>query len=246
MNRGALNYDNYLDLKIRKNIIFPNLIYKNQIQPSSIDLTLSSNCYEINSSFLSIKKKVKDKLLDYSKKKIDITNGFVIKKDKTYLIKINEKLNLPKNIFGKCNPKSSTGRLDIFCRTILNFSDEYEKIPFGYKGDIYLEITSRSFNTFLKKGDSLNQMRLVNLSNNFVSDKNLSNFHSKHPIIFENNKFVKNPLFESGLKVGVDLNNKDDFIAYKAKNVTRVLNFSKKNKHKISDFWKPIKSKKNI
>ena len=94
-------------------------------------------------------------------KKIDLKKGYIFKKNKIYLVKINEKLNLPKNIFGKCNPKSSTGRLDIFCRTILDYSDEYEKIPLNYRGEIFLEVTSRSFDIKFQRGNSLNQMRLV-------------------------------------------------------------------------------------
>ena len=78
-----------------------------------------------------------------------------------------------KKIFGKCNPKSSTGRLDIFCRTILDYSDEYEKKPYNYKGEIFLEITSRSFDVILKKGDSLNQMRLIYEYNNYIIDSKL-------------------------------------------------------------------------
>ena len=81
------------------------------------------------------------------------------------LVKLNENLDLPKNIFGKCNPKSTTGRLDIFCRTILNYCNEYEKIPYEYNGEMFLEITSRAFDIQLKQGDSLNQMRLVNEKN---------------------------------------------------------------------------------
>ena len=60
----------------------------------------------------------------------------IFQRNITYIVRLNEKLNLKNNIFGKCNPKSSAGRLDIFCRTILNFSDEYEKIPLNYNGEL--------------------------------------------------------------------------------------------------------------
>ena len=75
--------------------------------------------------------------------------------------------------FGKCNPKSSTGRLDIFCRTVLDFSDEYEKIPKNYNGEIFLEITSRSFNIKFKSGDKIK----IDLNNSridlLISDKEI-------------------------------------------------------------------------
>ena len=88
--------------------------------------------YEINASFLSTKTKVRDKLKNLSLKKLDLKNSTIFKKNKTYIVRLNEKLNLNNSILGKCNPKSSTGRLNIFCRTILDYSDEYEKIPAGY------------------------------------------------------------------------------------------------------------------
>ena len=117
---------------------------------------------------------------------MDLTE--LLKKNITYLIRLNEKLNLPKNIFGKCNPKSSTGRLDIFCRTILDYTDEYEKIPYEYNGEIFLEITSRAFNIFIRSGESLNQMRLINVSNNLLDDYQLYQFHKIKPIVFGNAK----------------------------------------------------------
>ena len=86
---------------------------------------------------------------------------FIFKKNKTFIVRLNEKINLSNNIFGFCNPKSSTGRLDIFCRTILDYSDEYEKIPKNYSGEMFIEITSRSFDIEFQKGNSLNQMRLI-------------------------------------------------------------------------------------
>ena len=129
---GSLIHKDYTYLYNKRIIL--NLINSSQIQPSSVDLTLSKECYEIYASFLSSTNNVRDNLKKIIKKKINLNTKFTFKKNKTYLVKLNESLNLPDNIFGICNPKSSTGRLDIFCRTILDFSDEYEKVPMNYKG----------------------------------------------------------------------------------------------------------------
>ncbi len=243
MNNGSLTYADYYYF-LKKKFINTDSFDYNQIQPSSVDLTLSNECYMINASFLAHNERVKSKLEKYSLKKINIKKGFVFKKNKTYLVRIRESLNLPYKIFGKCNPKSSTGRLNIFCRTILDKCDEYEKIPFNYKGNIFLEITSRSFDIFLKEGDSLNQMRLVKNSNNFLNDVELTKLHKKNPILFNNSKKALSANISSGLKVSVDLNNKDKITAFKAKNSTPILYFSKIKYHKISEFWKPIKTNK--
>ena len=102
--------------------------------------------------------------------------------------RFQEKLNLSNDIFGKCNPKSTTGRLDIFCRTILDYSNEYEKVPINFNGEIFLEITSRSFDISLSAGDSLNQLRLISKKHNYIIDKNLNYLHRKYPIVLDKNK----------------------------------------------------------
>ncbi len=156
---GTLVYNDYLSL-YNSNKIKSLSFKKSQIQPSSVDLSLSEECYEIKTSFLSPDNKVKDKLKKIYKKKISLKKSKILKKNKTYIVKLNEKLNLNNFINGHCNPKSSTGRLNIFCRTILDYCDEYEKIPKNYNGDMFLEITTRSFDIKISKGDKLNQMRL--------------------------------------------------------------------------------------
>ena len=125
ISKGSLAYSDYLNLYRRNNIINKNFEI-HQIQPSSVDLTLSDECYEINVSFLSISNNVRECLKNIKVKKIDLKNKYLFRKNRTYLVRLNESLNLPNNIFGTCNPKSSTGRLDIFCRTILDHSNEYE------------------------------------------------------------------------------------------------------------------------
>ena len=172
----ALTYNDYSHL-VKEVKIEGSKNINHQIQPSSIDLTLSNECYEIGSSFLSPNNLIRDKLSKMIIDKIDLDKKKVFKKNKTYLCRLNEKLNLDNNIIGLCNPKSSTGRLDIFCRTVLNYSDEYEKIPCNYKGEIFLEITPRSFDIQFGSFDSLNQMRLSFVQNNFIEDDELKKIH---------------------------------------------------------------------
>ena len=107
---GSLIFDDY-QILLSNNKLQGNANIHNQIQPSSIDLTLSEECYEIKSSFLSPKKRLRDKLTDMIINKIDLSKKKIFKKNTTYLVRLNEKLNLNNNIKGLCNPKSSTGRL---------------------------------------------------------------------------------------------------------------------------------------
>ena len=243
MNKGSLTYSDYLLLIKNKNIILDHFS-TSQIQPSSIDLTLSEECYEIKASFLSSNTSVRENLKKLINKKINLNKKYVFKKNHTYLVRLNEQLNLSKTIFGKCNPKSSTGRLDIFCRTILDYSDEYEKIPLNYGGEIFLEVTSRSFNIEFKKGDSLNQMRLINKNHNYLNDNLLKKYHQKKPLVFNKSKNSFETKISSGLKISVDLKNDNSINAYVSKKKSPTLIFRKVRSHKISNYWNCLYSKK--
>ncbi len=235
---GSLVYQDYLNL-IDKNIIIAENIKQNQIQPSSIDLSLSEECYEIKYSFLSYNSKVREKLKNLAIKKIDLSKEFIFRKNKTYVVKLNERLDLQKNVFGHCNPKSSTGRLDIFCRSLVDYAEEYEKIPKNYKGEIFLEVTSRSFDVAFKKNNCLNQLRLVNKKHNYLDDRQLINFNKKQKISYQSKNDVR---IDNGLMLSVDLS-KSKIIAYVAKKNTPILNFSKIKSHKVKDFWNIITNK---
>ena len=100
MNDGALVHNDYQKLFDNKNVVYDKFLHS-QIQPSSIDLTLSNECYQITSSFLSSNAKVIDRMSPLIKKKIDLSKKYVFKKNNTYLVRLNEKLDLPKNVFGK-------------------------------------------------------------------------------------------------------------------------------------------------
>ena len=241
MNKGPLTFQDYLELYNNKIILNPDFLRK-QIQPSSIDLTLSEECYEISGSFLSPTKNVRDKLSQLYIKKIDLSKKYLFVKNKTYLVRLNENLHLNKNLFGKCNPKSSAGRLDIFCRTILDHSDEYEKIPKNYQGEMFIEITSRSFNIEFQKGDSLNQMRLIFFEHSYINDDELLNYHNKKFLTSYDDK-INNPNISDGLKISVDLLNTNKVSAYVAKEEAPNLSYQKIRFHKITDFWNSIDSK---
>ena len=237
---GTLVYEDYLSLYNNNKIQSLNFTHT-QIQPSSIDLSLSEECYEIKTSFLSPDNKVRDKLSKISTKKINLNTSKIFKKNKTYIVKLNERLNLNNSISGHCNPKSSTGRLNIFCRTILDYCDEYEKIPKNYSGEMFLEITTRSFDIKISKGDKLNQMRLRKKSNDYLSDEDLKRINKKNSLIFTN----KRNIIENGLRVSVDLSNDNKISAYVAKKSSLNINFSKINFYEISKFWQPLKSTNN-
>ena len=239
---GSLTFEDYHSI-YSNNQFHSNNFSASQIQPSSVDLTLSEECYEISASFLSPKNNVRDNLKKVKLKKIDLSEKYIFLKNKTFLVKLNESLNLSKHIFGACNPKSSSGRLDIFCRTILDYSDEYEKIPLSYKGEMFIEITSRSFDIEFQKGDSLNQMRLIYNKHLYVKDNELQKLHNEFFLTLDKNDKKIKPKLSNGLKIGVDLSNINLINAYVAKYNAPKLCYKKIKFHAVKDFWKPIKAK---
>ena len=111
-----------------------------QIQPASLDLRLADTAYRIRASFLPSGGSVNRKLKDFALHRIDITDGAVLETGCVYLVPLMEALSLPERIIAVANPKSSTGRIDVFTRLICDGTHEFDKIPNGYKGHLWLEI----------------------------------------------------------------------------------------------------------
>jgi dCTP deaminase len=215
----------------------------------SLDLRLGEVGYRIQSSFLPENENVESKMKDLTLYKVDLRDGGILEKGAIYLIPLMEELNLPKNIFGRTNPKSSTGRLDMFTRVIIDKGHRFDEIRPGYKGKLYLEVISRSFPVRVKTGLTLNQLRLAQ-GGPEIPDKKLKTLYKKTPILFDS----KGPIpltdvkIDGGLFVSVDLAGKgrNPIIAYKAKTNSNVLDLTKINHYDKSDFWEPIRlSKKN-
>ena len=114
----------YLNREQIKTLIKSGQIYsnksinKNQIQPASLDLTLSDKCYRIKASFIPNNIKISNLIKELSLSRVNLNINTLLEKNCIYLCELNEKLKLPKDIMGKSNPKSTTGRLDIFTRVI--------------------------------------------------------------------------------------------------------------------------------
>ena len=160
-----LNREQILALIKKKIFIQIKILINNQIQPASLDLTLSDKCYRIKASFIPNNIKISKVIKELSLTKINLNQNTLLEKNCIYLCELNEKLNLPNDIMGKSNPKSTTGRLDIFTRVITENGKEYDYVNYNYKGKLYLEIIPQSFSIILKKNTSLNQIRFFQGSN---------------------------------------------------------------------------------
>ena len=208
-----LNREQIHTLIKKKRIYSNNSLFNNQIQPASLDLTLSDKCYRIKASFIPNNIKISKVINELSLAKVNLNNNTLLEKNCIYLCELNEKLSLPHDIMGKSNPKSTTGRLDIFTRVITENGKEYDYINYNYRGKLYLEIIPQSFSIILKKNLSLNQIRF-----------------------FQNSKKV-DKIKQIDISVSIKRN---EITAYKAKKITSAIDLSKINYYKSEKYWEKI------
>jgi len=177
-----------------------------QIQPSSLDLRIGPVAYRIRASFLSSRNaRVIDKLHDKHLYKIDLTRPAVLERGCAYMAPLIEELNLPADISGKANPKSTTGRLDVFTRLITDYGSEFERVPAGYKGRLYTEIVPRTFSIVVEQGVRLNQLRLRR-GNPPPSDTELARLHEQETLVYNENESPADALIANkSLWLSVDL-----------------------------------------
>ena len=146
-----------------------------QIQPASLDLTLGYKAYRLRASFLPGKgRKVEACLSDVHMHEVDLTNGAVLETGCVYLVPLQESLSLPADIAAAANPKSSTGRLDVFTRVICDGATQFDAIAAGYKGPLYVEVAPRTFSVLVRPGDRLVRMRFRQGPMNILSTQTVS------------------------------------------------------------------------
>jgi len=224
---------------------------KNNLQPASIDLSVSEEGYRMKGAFLPRKNEsVRDIIKTESLYKIDLNNP--LEKNGIYLIKLNESLILPKNIFAFSSSKSSTGRVDLQTRLVIDNYSRFDSIPFGYKGELWLQVVPKSFLIKLNYGDNLNQIRFFNGEAKLNCEKT-KEVYLKYKLLFDKNSNVINydekPIMDNGgnivMSIDLDGGKSDKIIGYKNLLIDNILNFSKRNHYNPTDFFEPIYSPQN-
>ncbi len=194
-------------------------ILPDQIQPSSIDLRLGSEAYRVRASFLAGgSDTITGKLEQYRLHTLDLTRTAVLEKGCVYIVPLQEELALPPDVSGKANPKSSTGRLDIFTRLITDEGRQFEIVPAGYKGRLYAEVVPRTFSIVVRQGERLSQLRL-----------------------FRGDHRPADARIQSPLRLSVDLAGADsEIIGYRARRHAPLIDLAKIQHYDPEEFWDPI------
>ena len=137
-------------------------IEPSQIQPASMDLRLGATAYRVRASFLpGAQTTVATRVADLVMHEIDLSRPAVLEKGCVYIVPLMETVQLPAKVWGKANPKSTTGRLDVFTRLITDYATEFEIVKAGYAGALYVEIVPRTFSILVHEGTKLNQLRFM-------------------------------------------------------------------------------------
>jgi len=180
-------------------------ISADQVQPASLDLRLGALAYRVRASFLPGRKStVLSKANEFKTHEIDLSKPSVLERGCVYIVPLMEEWNLPERISGKANPKSTTGRLDIFARLITDYSNEFERVAAGYKGRLYAEIVPRTFSILVQSGTRLNQVRFIR-GTPLSSDSALSALHEQQTLLYAEGGAIKEPQISDGLWISVDL-----------------------------------------
>jgi dCTP deaminase len=210
----------------------------NQLQPASLDLRLGAKAFRVRASFLpGPEARVAAKLADLQLHTIDLTKSAVLETGCVYIVPLLESMALPKTLAAASNPKSSTGRLDVFTRVIADGVAAFDQVPGGYEGPLYAEICPQTFPIVVRQGSRLSQMRFrVGASED--SDLALIELNSREKLVS-----AEQPDIARGIALSVDLvGDKSGLVGYRAKRHTGLVDVDAPGSCRVVDYWEPIRS----
>lgn len=209
-----------------------------QVQPASLDLRLGDVAYRVRASFLAGRgHTIAERLAEFTMHEVTLTGGAVLEKGCVYVIPLMERLSLPAEIRGAASAKSSIGRLDLLTRVITDQGTEFDRVPAGYEGPLYLEICPRSFSVVAEPGQMLSQV-IFRVGQTVIADADLRARHAQSPIVTGGA-----PVIEGGLGFSVDLRPEGtDLVGYRAKPHTGVIDLSKLGYYAPEDYWEEVRT----
>jgi dCTP deaminase len=219
-------------------------IPQENIQPASLDLRLSETAYRIRCSFLPGNAAVEERVKDFIVDEIDLRReGAVLETNRPYLIPLKERLALPPAVRGKANPKSSTGRADVFTRVITDHSARFDEIAPGYNGGLYLEVVPLSFPIRVREDLSLNQLRLA-VGRAELTDAEVREHHKTEPILFEDGSPVPAGELSLGHGLFLGLNLRGDArgrVGYRARGSAPLLDMTRVGQSDPDPYWEDVR-----
>jgi dCTP deaminase len=222
-------------------------ISEEHIQPASLDLRLGDIAHRVRASFLpGPLNTVEEKIKELRMTRVDLTKAAVFEKGCVYIVPLLEQLNLPKDISAKANPKSTTGRLDIFTRLITDYGVEFERVPAGYKGKLYAEIVSRTFTVAVRAGMRLSQLRFVR-GNPISPDSLINSLDEQETLVYMDAENSAKARVDRGLRITVNLKAAEpgEVIAYRARAHAPAIELDRIAYYSSEEFWEARQQAEN-
>jgi dCTP deaminase len=218
-----------------------------QVQPASLDLRLGRVAHRIRAGFLPEEESVADRLGELTLDTLDLTSGAVLEPGGIFLIPLLEELEIPEDLSARSNPKSSTGRLDLFTRVLIDRNARFDDVPAGYRGPLFIEVAPRSFPVRVRTGDRLTQQRFFRGAC-ALTDAEARALAAREPLAFDESGSPLTPsklLFDGdgGIVFRLKLSG-DGPVGYRARRYTSVVDLDKVGHHDPAEFWDPVYSKR--
>ena len=218
-----------------------------QIQPASIDLRLGATAYRVRASFLpGPGTTVAERIDELKLHEITLTDGAVLETGCVYIVPLLESLALPEDISAAANPKSSTGRLDVFTRVIADETRGFDRIAAGYHGPLYAEISPKTFPILVREGSRLSQLRLRH-GDAGLNAEELRALHARERLVDSTDAVMG-----EGIAVSVDLSGGGErsarpghaqdgaVVGYRAKRHTGLIDVDRRGGYDVDEFWEPV------
>ncbi|HEY3948562.1 2'-deoxycytidine 5'-triphosphate deaminase [Phenylobacterium sp.] len=182
-----------------------------QVQPASLDLRLGGRAWRVRASFLPGRHTVRERIAEVAMHPVDLTHGAVLERGCVYIAELQERLKLPAGVSARANPKSSTGRVDVFVRLLTDRGNAFDDVDEHYDGPLYMEIAPQTFSVLVRAGTRLNQLRL---------------------------KAGQPPRLRTE-SVGVDLTG--EIAGFRGRRHAGLVDLDKEDGHDPRDFWEPLR-----
>ena len=220
---------------------------KENVRPSSLDLSLSDEIYEVEGIFQPKPGETVRKVLEgISKKRFSMKDHLEI--GQMYIARLNEKMKLPETVYAYCNPKSTTGRNDIHVRIIADGVPRYDSLtPNGWQGEIWISIVPKSFRVKIQKDLAFNQVRFFN-GDTRLDDLDVELAMKQHKLIWREREgkpfeYDELKIRDNDGSVILTLDLDGDILGYEARENAPVLDLSKNKAHDPNLFFRPVTRK---
>ncbi|MGC6473203.1 MAG: 2'-deoxycytidine 5'-triphosphate deaminase [Candidatus Puniceispirillaceae bacterium] len=215
-------------------------LLEGQIQPASLDLRLGRRAWRIQASFLpGLGQTVMDKIDKFSMYELDLTDGAVLETGCVYIVELMESLALPESLSATANPKSSTGRLDVFTRLITDGAVEFESVAAGYNGPLYAEISPRTFSVMVRPGSRLSQLRLRR-GQQVLDDAGHAALQARHQLVRFDDETIVSINDGIGLSVNLVPQETTGLVGWRARKHAGLIDVDKPASQPAARFWEAV------